>query len=231
MAAPTIAVKASKRFEENQFDPKGTGVQLPVSATMVVAHVQDHLQRAGWSSDAARETVMVPNVFSNVRAAFVPEPSGPKLRNKIVSGFSAHAHLALVRWVWAHTLDVPQAQWLAVDLLRDESAEGQWLISAVTPQTQAYVLPRAGSEDKLVLAGFESLFVPVRVATYTAPGKPVVRLWTKADATQFDRMCKEDKSVEWTRVCTEDESAIESARDAFREFMAEVEGEGAADKK
>lgn len=233
MASPheSISVTASALFTEEQCTPSGSGVQLPVSAAMVAAHVQDHLTRTGkWRSLGTAATLMVPNVFTNVRAAFVPEPAGPKMRNRIEHGFSGHDKL--VRWVWAHTVDVPVAKWLVVNLaLTEPYPSARFEITSVTPQTHGFPLPTHPEEvGAACFAGFTSLFVPVRVAAYVAPGRDAVQLWTKDDAAHFTKMCKEDKSVEWTRVRTSDETKIDAARDAFMAYAADAEAAAVAGK-
>ena len=234
MASPheSLSVTASAAFTEEQCTPSGSGVQLPVSAAVMAAHVQDHLTRTGeWRSLGAAATLMVPNVFTNVRAAFVPEPAGPKMRNRIEHGFSGHDKL--VRWVWAHTVDVPVAKWLVVNLsLTEPHPHARFEITSVTPQTHGFPLPTRPDEvGAACFAGFTSVLVPVRVAAFAAPGRNTVQLWTKDDAAHFTKMCKEDKSVEWARVRTGAESQIDAAREAFLAYAAESEAAAAGDKK
>lgn len=218
MAAPEVVVVPGE-FAEAQYDPAGDGPHLPVGAAMVAAHIQECLRKAGWAPPEGKPvetTVVVPNIFTNVRAAYVPAPAGPKPRCKIEYGFSGRAELR--RWAWAHVVEPPTAKCLAVRLRPAEGPALAWEVVHVTPQLEDHVVcdpehtkmpgSRAKAEE---WAASRMAFVPVRVAAYASSAGETRQLWCKADAAAFTKLCK-DEAVTWARVLTEGERQAEAIR-------------------
>lgn len=185
MAAPTVS--ASDALLRAQFSPGGRGPHLPIPAAMLVPFVEAELAKVDVA--ALREAhgtrhLMMLNIFSNVRAAFVEAPTGAKLRRKIETGFVSCAddRIVLHRWMWHHAFEAPKAEWLDVALR--EAPRGGWEIVYIIPQMEPVPLPRtldrASTPESL---GFAARFVEMRTMVLAGPdgGEPVF-LWTREDS-------------------------------------------------
>jgi hypothetical protein len=142
--------------------------------------------------DTKEEVMVIKNIFTTIKPSFTKLTAKVKKvleMDYVVRQRAGVRSAALERWVFAHTIDQPDAKFLHVFLNRNPKKKGTWIVSRVVPSQTEHPVPPLplgeGAETSEASIAFWREHVPVWVDTRTGDDGSPVMMWSKSEFKEW----------------------------------------------